>query len=306
MCIEISAVICTHNRAQYLRKALASLCTQTLEKDRYEILVVDNASTDETATVVQHEYAEAANLRYLFEPELGLSVARNAGARLAKAPYIAYLDDDAIADSQWLENSLSVFHLPGLNVGIIGGPIRPIWESPRPTWLPDHLLPSLTILDPQRPAGVIDDTQRIYGANLLVSRRAFDAAGGFNANLGRKGSSLMSSEETALRSLIVAAGFVAYFDPAVIVHHHVPSQRLQRGWFYRRAYWQGRSQAVVFSAGSPGTVQRLLKAGQTVNSLLRLAISILLGVFRPNRTASWFFGKKCGIWRQLGLLKGLL
>jgi glycosyltransferase involved in cell wall biosynthesis len=306
MPVLISAIICTHNRASYLRKSLLSLCHQTLDPARFEIVVVDNASTDGSAALVRDEFSLRPNVRYVFEPELGLSVARNTGARESQGAYLAYLDDDAVADSRWLESALEAFAVPRLKIGILGGPILPIWEAPRPDWLPDSLLASLTILDPKLPAGVIDDVQPLFGANLLLSRSAFDAVGGFNVNLGRKGSSLLSNEELALRADIVAAGFVAYFDPKVVVLHHVPSERLQKMWFYRRAYWQGRSNAVQYAAHTRGPTERIRKAMATSHSLARLFIGTAISAVRKNRTATAVFEKKQRIARQLGFLRGLL
>ena len=96
MNVQISAVVCTHNRAAYLRKALQSLVDQTMAQELYEIIVVDNASTDGTKQVVS-EYSGASNLRCLYEPVIGLSRARNTGWGNARGEYVAYLDDDAVA-----------------------------------------------------------------------------------------------------------------------------------------------------------------------------------------------------------------
>ena len=95
--VQIAVIICTFNRADYLQQALQSLARQTLPLHQYQIIVVDNASTDETAQIVNQFTPELPNLRYLREPRLGLSIARNAGAAMATTPYLAYLDDDGRA-----------------------------------------------------------------------------------------------------------------------------------------------------------------------------------------------------------------
>ena len=147
MSIRISAIICTHNRARYLRKALQSLAVQTVDSASYEILVIDNASTDETKRVVREEYAAVSNLGYLHEPVLGLARARNTGWTHAKGKYVAYLDDDAIACSNWLEGILEVFGSVTPTPGCVGGKIELIWEAPRPSWLSDEMVPFLSRLD---------------------------------------------------------------------------------------------------------------------------------------------------------------
>ena len=92
MSIRISAVICTHNRASFLRSALRSLMAQTLDPSAYEILIVDNASTDDTRSVVDGERHAQPLVRYVHEGTVGVSRARNAGWRNARAALVAYLD----------------------------------------------------------------------------------------------------------------------------------------------------------------------------------------------------------------------
>src|SRR3990170_3383610 len=108
MSILISAIVCTHNRAPYLFKALRSLDNQTLDSALYEVIVVDNASKDNTKEVFR-EFSGKTNWRYIYEPDIGLSRARNTGWRNAHGAYIAYLDDDAVACPEWLENIINVF-----------------------------------------------------------------------------------------------------------------------------------------------------------------------------------------------------
>ncbi|MEE8471432.1 MAG: glycosyltransferase family A protein [Dehalococcoidia bacterium] len=95
MSIRVSAIICTHNRSDYLRQAIQSLADQTLPTEQYEVIVVDNGSTDNTRAVVEG-FDHIANLRYVYEPILGLSQARNTGWQNARGEYIAFMDDDAI------------------------------------------------------------------------------------------------------------------------------------------------------------------------------------------------------------------
>ena len=147
MNIDISAIICTHNRASYLIKAIQSLVNQTLDKSLYEIIIVDNGSTDDTKRIVSEEFASVRNLKYVYEPILGLSQARNTGWKNAKGKYVAYLDDDAIADSQWIEKILLTFNSVKPTHGALGGKVEPIWESPRPRWVSDSMLVAVTIVD---------------------------------------------------------------------------------------------------------------------------------------------------------------
>jgi len=141
----ISAIICTHNRDQYLGAAIDSLLSQTI--DNYEIIVVDNASTDTTAAIVKDRIpaeTDAANqsppVHYVYESTLGLSVARNRGAEVAKGEILAYLDDDAEASKGWLASLLDVFE-KNEKIAIAGGKVTLIWppSAQPPRWLSDDL-----------------------------------------------------------------------------------------------------------------------------------------------------------------------
>jgi glycosyltransferase involved in cell wall biosynthesis len=99
---QISAIICTHNRDAYLGAAIDSLLAQSFAGE-FEVIVVDNASTDRTREVVNDRLPHP-RLHYIYEPVIGLSVARNTGATTARSPILAYLDDDAVASSAWLSD----------------------------------------------------------------------------------------------------------------------------------------------------------------------------------------------------------
>lgn len=143
---EISGVICTHNRERYLEKCILSLLDQSLDADRYEILVIDNGSTDSTKEICDR-FIEQPNFRYLFEPVLGLSQARNTGWQQAKGKYVGYLDDDAVAVRTWLEKALWSFEHINPLPEWVGGPIELEWEVNAPPWITDEYKVALGWLD---------------------------------------------------------------------------------------------------------------------------------------------------------------
>lgn len=217
MNIRISAVICTLNRMEYLRKAIKSLTEQTLPKERYEILIVDNRSTDGTRGVVLDEFSSVQNLRYLHEPILGLSQARNTGWQNADGKYMAYLDDDAVASSNWLEKILSVFDAAGSDIGCVGGRIVPIWKTPRTPWLPAELLSYLSVMNPSNNPMILDNNKQIAGANIAFPKDVLEEIGGFRTDLGRKGDKLLSNEEILLRRQLEAKGYSCFYHPGIVV-----------------------------------------------------------------------------------------
>ena len=244
--ILISAVICTHNRAQYLTKAIQSLIDQHTPKDKYEILIVDNCSTDATREVVE-KFSSEGNIRYIYESTLGLSYARNTGWANARGKYTAYLDDDAIACPVWLDKILEVFETVTPRPGCVGGKTEPLWEAPRPKWLSDELVTALTVIDWFDTPHVLRDLSRTWlvGANIAFPTEILERVGGFTSGLDRAGKKLLSSGDVFLEKQILKAGYPCFYHPEIAVSHHIQRSRLEKRWFIRRYYWQGVSDAAM-------------------------------------------------------------
>lgn len=304
MNIRISAIICTLNRIDYLRKAIKSLAEQTLPKDHYEILVVDNGSTDDTRQAVLEEFSSVRNLRYLYEPILGLSQARNTGWKSAHGRYVAYLDDDAIANSNWLEKILSVFEAIPSDVGCLGGRVVPIWKTPRTPWLPAELLSYLSIMHPSNNPAILDHNRHIAGANIAFPRNIIDAVGGFQTDLGRKGNKLLSNEEILLRRQIEAKGYSCFYHPEIVVWHHVPANRVTKGYLLRRLYWQGVSEALTQIHQRPLTMTVRLRLGASEASRIILSPLELFNLMIPTNDPDRF-KRKCFISARIGYVLGM-
>jgi glycosyltransferase involved in cell wall biosynthesis len=247
MSISISAVVCTYNRRAQVLDAIKSLLSQDLPGSAYEVIVVDNASTDNTSEFLRAELATFANVRIVLEPRQGISCARNRGAREAKSNIVAYLDDDAIAPPDYLRRYVELFSSLSPVPAVAGGDMAPIFGGPRPDWLTNEVLRWASSFlgwskDPCYLAA--DGSQWLCETNSAYRVDALMNAGGFPENLGRVGDSLLSSEGH-VNIVLHHAGFPTYYDPRIVVRHHVPVERLTRTWFRRRAFWQGVSCAVV-------------------------------------------------------------
>lgn len=246
---KVAAVICTHNRLRYLGASIDSLLEQTLPRSDYEIIVVDNASSDGTREWVAERQKTAPDIRYVYEPALGLSNARNAGWRAARSEIVAYLDDDAVACPRWLEVIVAKFSERDDRLAVVGGRVDPLWEAPPPEWLAPEFWHWLSVLDLSPTDVVLTASQHFVGANMAMRKSALAAVGGFSSFLGRKGKSLLSNEEVLLKQRLEAAGYYAMYAPEAVAQHLVPAARMSREWFRRRHYWQGVSDALLRQAG---------------------------------------------------------
>ena len=241
----VTAVICTFNRAPYLRKAIQSLCTQTMPLEQYEIIVVDNNSTDDTRRVVE-EFTHVPNLRYVFEPIQGLCQARNTGCSEALGTYVAYLDDDGVAVPGWTQAVAESFAMADRPVGCVGGAITVLWESPRPAWMPDRLLGYYGDLAYDQEIKYLNGTTEYVGGgnsaypvDLLLSR------GGFDTRMGHKGKKIRFSEEGILHLLMIRDGYALMYNANMLMHHHAGAEKVNYNWIKRRMFWQGFSSVQI-------------------------------------------------------------
>ncbi len=242
-----SVVIPTHNRAETLALTLQSVLAQQADIP-FEVIVVDNNSTDRTREVVE-EFARKATVevRYVFEPVQGSSAARNAGIAVSRGEVIAFLDDDVIASPGWLAALAEAYaELP--DAWCIGGRVTLQLPAQLPSWLVplDGLLASYLSQQDLGPEVVrIEYPRGLISANLSVRREALERVGGFCGRLGRFRERLLCGEDIELCHRIQRAGGGVYYCGAASVVHLVPSGRLTKTFFRRRAYWQGRTEAVL-------------------------------------------------------------
>lgn len=305
MALRISAVICTYNRANVLPAAIESLVQQNLAPSDYEILVVDNASTDATASIVQEGFRHVPHLRYLYEPRLGLSQARNTGWQAAQGQYVAYIDDDAIADRFWLCTIIQTFETLHPCPGCITGKILPIWEIPRPGWLTDRYLLRLSVQDWSSTPRFLKSDEWIVGANMAFPRAILLASGGFSTSLGRIGKRLLCQEETELRERLEQAGHAAYYHPEILVHHRIPAHRLCPEWFYQAYFWAGVSNAIAdLKRERPSWITRL---GRGFYLLLRHILSPYYNyAMWIRKQDQQYFAARLSYWSMLGYALFLL
>jgi glycosyltransferase involved in cell wall biosynthesis len=234
-----------------LDECLSSLADQTFPSDEFEVVVVDNGSTDDTPRwLATWATDDPGRRRVLDVAEPGLSRARNRAAEAARAEVVLYLDDDAIAPRGWVEAHVTVYDREPAAV-YVGGPIVLTWPFGRPAWLTPRLEHWFSALDHGDRGGPMSPPHFPYGANMSVRRDHLMAVGGFSERLGRRGRSLMSSGEQALAERCWERGDLIYYEPATLVLHRVLANRINRRWVIKRGWAQGRSNARVRTETGP-------------------------------------------------------
>jgi glycosyltransferase involved in cell wall biosynthesis len=247
--LDATVLVCTFNRARLLAEALDSLSGTDSGTLRWEVVVVDNNSTDDTREVVLSRTATyPVRIRYLFEARQGKSHALNTGIASSDSTIVVFTDDDVRVSPSWLSAACAPI-LADRGVEYTGGPVVPIWEAPPPPWLDSHrsdLWGTLAILDYGREPFVFEDRQRVpLGANMAVRRSLIERIGGFDPELGRRGHSLLGQEQAEFFFRSRAYGARGLYVPEMALEHHVPATRLTWTYFRRWWFWKGVSRAVM-------------------------------------------------------------
>jgi glycosyltransferase involved in cell wall biosynthesis len=302
----VTVIICTRNRVRYLPGSVGSLQSQTVPTNLFDIIVVDNASTDGTFEWAKNAEKKYDNLRTIYEPKLGLSNARNAGCANAQSEILAYLDDDAIASPNWIGHILAAFESHNEKLAVVGGRVLPLWETTKPDWLHESLWPLLSVLDLGNEQRLLSEKDYFVGANMAIRKSSLIEAGGFRTDLGRKGSNLLSNEEIHLKAILENLGYFTIYDPKPQVLHSIPPDRLTKKWFRRRMYWQGVSDSlmndsIVEQSKYPFKKRMRKSVGRSYRTL-RLAMTGIINSWEWCRHEQ--FGNELYFWLCVGRLIG--
>jgi hypothetical protein len=183
--------------------------------------------------------------------------------------------------------------------------VLPIWEAPRPAWLPDALLPYLTVLELDQGPGPMPRGRFLYGTNSVFPRERLAEIGGYTAGLGPIGSWHRSGEDTFVQKQLRERGLQLWYDPELRVQHRVPAERVSRRWVLRRLYLEGLSRARQQLLGrTPGPLDRVKLIGVALRKLgssPRRLLALVLPAPTPER-----FARRASSWRRLGYLMGIL
>jgi glucosyl-dolichyl phosphate glucuronosyltransferase len=244
--IRVSVVISTYNRAQQLEQALDSLLAQAGDVP-YEVIVVDNNSTDTTPAVVARiAERSGGRVRSAFEPRQGLSHGRNTGISLSSGPLIALSDDDVCVARDWILQLARTFD-EHPDIDYVGGRVLPRWIEPPPAWLTTAHWSPLALQD-YGPQPMVTGRERaicLVGASLAFRRRVFDLVGEFTPALGRIRDGIGSTEDHDMQLRIWRAGMRGLYAPAVLSIADVTPDRMVKAYHRRWHHGHGRHCAMM-------------------------------------------------------------
>ena len=285
--VLFSVVICSYNRREHLVAAVESALAQTLPSDRFEVVVVDNCSTDGTAEAIAALVEQHPNLNYLYEARLGLATARNTGWNAAQATFVAFLDDDARAETNWLETAKRLIEANPTNLCCVGGPIHPFYTSPTPDWWLDSY-EIRTRGDVERRLG---EGEAFSGSNMIWLKETLATHGGFDSSAGMKGNQLGMGEETALFRRVWEGeeSPVFLYSPDLRVYHWVPPEKMTMGYILKRATANGQFEARFALSQNPGVAGRLRLVGATLRTVAVEVPTVLLKRRHYRTTENWYF-----------------
>ena len=303
MNMDVTVIICTYNRCATLPKALESVAASIMPPAvSWEVLVVDNNSNDNTReTVEDFGRRYPGRFRYLFESRAGKSYGLNAGISAAQGEIIAFMDDDLVVESAWLQNLTA--SLRGTEWAGVGGRTLPAEAFSPPRWLsfgaPYYLGGILCAYFDYGDSPCVL-SQAPYGANMAYRKSMFAKYGLFRTDLGPSPNAEVPrpNEDTEFGRRLMAAGERLRYEPAAVARHPVPLERVNKKYFLR--WWFDYGRADMREVGRRPDIWGIPRP---YLSFLKYATVLV-----PTRTARWFFSlkpqdrfyNKCWVWKTVG------
>ncbi len=290
--LSTAVVVCsfTDERRDLLLAAVRSLATQTRPPSEV-IVVTDHAPA--LNTWARSSLPGAEVIASTGAP--GLSGARNAGVEASSSDIVAFLDDDAAAEPDWLERLTAMYSEP--EVQAAGGSVIPAWQGERPGWMPEEFDWVVGCSYRGQPR-VRSEVRNLIGCNMSFRRTALEEVGGFAGDLGRSQANRLGCEETELciRLRTVDSQAVILYEPQARVRHWVPRERSRLSYFLSRCHAEGRSKAEV--AGRLGTESAL--ASERAYARRTLPAGVRAGLLACLR------GDRAGVARAVAIVLGLV
>ena len=242
----ISIIVCTYNRANYLYDALESIASNDFPRNEYEIILVNNNSTDNTEEKCKQFAANFpdVNFKYCAESKQGLSFARNKGIAESNGDILVFLDDDVVVKSDYLRNLKSnLDNTP--NLMAFGGKITPRFEAGHPPkWLNRWMYSLISATNCPDKTQKYGKRKYPIGANMGFRRQCLEKSGYFNTELGRTGNILLGGEEKDIFLKIKDLGMEIYYFHDVEIEHIIPESRTTEEYIERVGLGVGISERI--------------------------------------------------------------
>lgn len=277
----LSVIIPSRDRGPILQRALGAMQEQSLQQDQFEVLVIDNGSSDDTAAITAAMKLQLPNVRYFLEPRPGLHVGRHRGLKEAAGDVLVFADDDIRATPNWLAAIAENFADPA--VAMVGGNNYPDFLAPTPAWLErlwqqpnlgGQAISMLSVLS--LPAGRRDISPLlVWGCNFSIRRQVLLDAGGFHPDaMPPELIRFRGDGETHVSNHVAARGLRCVFDSRASVYHAVPAERMTVEYFRKRAYNQGVSDSYtqLRAGGGGGPARGMLAFARGIARRLRCRV----------------------------------
>ncbi len=249
--VAVSIVVSTRNRASLLPHSLRSLTVQSSAVP-FEIVVVDNGSSDSTGDMVRDWSRRDERVRLVEEPKVGLSSAKNAGLRSVRGSLVLFTDDDVVVPDGWVATYAAFFAArPGFS-GVAGGPVLPIAHdlSRWPPWLSPAATVDLPRLYHGPQERSLEGAEWIWGANMACRATYLSEAGSFDESLGRTGDERGTFEDVELVDRVRTAGGQVWYCPTAVVHHRVDAAATRPRALVSKAFNRGANDFLRAQRGS--------------------------------------------------------
>ncbi len=273
---KINICVCTYNRVGYLKRCLDMLLPQ-LERDKVMLTVIDNDSADGTKDYVQDIERINKSVRYIHEPNQGLSNARNTAWRRANSEWLFYLDDDCLPSDDLIKHVTELLEHPD-DIDAFGGPIEALFEDEIPHWMPEGF-GNFTM--PYTSTTLIENGF-IRGGCFMIKRSVLESLGGFSPWLGVKGNQLQYGEEIELQLRMRLAGYKIAYAPSLKTGHFVRANKLNIKWVLQSEYARRRDKMLFDPISLPRATAQLVKT--TLGRFLWIPIHIGEVIFSKQHT----------------------
>lgn len=287
----LTVVLATHNGAGTLPTMLESFTRLKAPAGGWKLIVVDNASTDETHDILA-SFAERLPLTVLNQPERGKNRALNLAIPHFEGDLVVFTDDDVIPRPDWLaELHRAAWENP--EYGQFGGPIEAFWMAPVPEWIPRLVpLPVTFALTRSGYESGPDVNWRTMGPNMAVRAEAFRQGHRFDESMGPNSGHYIMGSETEFIHRLAAIGFPVWFNARAIVQHMIRPHQMEPEWILGRAFRYGRAERRLRGQGDKARFKQAFGVPRwmwsaLVNEYLRKSKAAIAGRFEKKFLASW-------------------